>query len=39
MYKQNLALNSLQGLICHKIQPTIKRLTFALDNSTRIGVI
>ena len=23
MYKQNLALNSLQGLICHKTQPTL----------------
>ena len=22
MYKQDLALNNLQGLICHKIQPT-----------------
>ena len=21
MYKQDLALNNLQGLICHKIQP------------------
>ena len=23
MYKQVLALNSLQGLICYKIQPTL----------------
>ena len=22
MYKQDLALNNLQGLICHKTQPT-----------------
>ena len=24
MYKQNLALNNLQGLICHQTQPTNK---------------
>ena len=28
MYKQGLALNNLQGLICHKTQPTNQRLPF-----------
>ena len=26
IYKQNLALNSLQWLICHKTQPNISKL-------------
>ena len=25
MYKQDLVYNNLQGLICHKIQPTNKK--------------
>ena len=29
MYKQDLALNSLQGLICHKIQPTNQLLSLS----------
>ena len=28
MYKQDLALNNLQGLICHKIQPTRVKIMF-----------
>ena len=32
MYKQELALNSLQGLICHKIQPTKKTMCLIVKN-------
>ena len=31
MYKQDLALNNLQGLRCHKVQPTNKIL-FYVEN-------
>ena len=32
MYKEDSALNNLQGLLCHKTQPTIKnKFDFGLD--------
>ena len=30
MYKEDLALNNLQGLICHKTQPTQNNFTLHL---------
>ena len=38
MYKEDLALNNLQGLICHKTQPNQQRLTL-YNQSDDIGVI
>ena len=33
-YKENLALNNLQELICHKIQPTNPKLYFVYGGFT-----
>ena len=38
MYKQDLALNNLQGLICHKFQPTNQQTSTAILPATASNV-
>ena len=37
MYKESLALNNLQWLICHKTQPNEKRLK--IESATQVQIL
>ena len=39
MYKQDLAFNNLQGLICHKTRPTINEKEFDKDFIFNAGIV